>query len=982
MDDPSQLSPSIPATRLSSNTPGPATRDFQHSAPNPYCMPYVPHGAPPASHHSATLAPHPAYYSFQYPAYHYSQSQHVYRPAQTAPITPGQFYGTAATTPQTPLTPAPRTRRKRPAVSTVTAPPSTRRRRNTENQPAPTTHTNFHATTPGSTQPSAVYGVGPVLPLSDLHELTRQEDFTFASFGSIANKAAKKSSSAASDVWYFTMRAVSGEKPNAMVQPSEDQLYTERPKNAAYVACRLCKKGDWFAWKCVEGQTTRICEHLQSRHWSVYRELVVSKKLKGWEKTAKLRHGPFENARASSEGREPFTLEGFYDRLAKWIVVDDQSINVIESPELRDLLLFIGTELTENNLPHRTKLTEIIVESFKKEYAELMNDIQNALGRVSLTSDGWSRTSLSSHLAITAHYMVMSSDGHLILRSRLIAFRKLEGSHTGENMAKVLWRVINDLNIVDRIGMITLDNASNNNTMMEHLERLFPTVQRMPAPIIIFDREGNRIRCFPHVTNIAVKTGVTYITKLAEQDTEVLAEEIEEYFEREPTTDDFDYLDALKSDVVATARKLVSACRSSGQRREELKDSIVSGNLGGIFGDNGLRVVALLRDVDTRWSSIFLMIDRVLELYPAIKIMLEKPQYTDIQDLLLNDTQLRVLSDIRQFLYVFHTVQEIVSADKTPTLSKVLPLYEKLIMVLQDLKRVIPNLTHVISASEGKLVEYLEMARKTRIYSLAMFINPTIKLQWAETHWGMTDRDNAKKWTRESMLEHYCVMRTEKASLPASTLPRTASCRTVNIGTDASRAQATGFARFNALAQSLSSGSLSSESSMSSHPTTSSEVIAAPEQTLSDAEQAVLDEAVVDEELQRWLALGIITNAREVEEFDLVRFWQSKKFEFPILYKIALDVLPVQASAVPCERVFSSSKETDSLRRANLSPEMMEVLQILKYLVRSERLEFMQGRLAKEDECTVLDLEPSVLNNFVISGNVDQLEALIDSTNF
>ncbi|KZT22549.1 hypothetical protein NEOLEDRAFT_1020711, partial [Neolentinus lepideus HHB14362 ss-1] len=61
---------------------------------------------------------------------------------------------------------------------------------------------------------------------------------------------------------------------------------------------------------------------------------------------------------------------------------------------------------------------------------------------------------------------------------------------------------------------------------------------------------------------------------------------------------------------------------------------------------------------------------------------------------------------------------------------------------------------------------------------------------------------------------------------------------------------------------------------------------------------------------------------------------------FPLLYRVALDILPVQASAVPCERVFSSSGETDTSRRSRLSEFMFEVLQILKYLYHHERLEF------------------------------------------
>ncbi|KDQ54446.1 hypothetical protein JAAARDRAFT_103362, partial [Jaapia argillacea MUCL 33604] len=59
---------------------------------------------------------------------------------------------------------------------------------------------------------------------------------------------------------------------------------------------------------------------------------------------------------------------------------------------------------------------------------------------------------------------------------------------------------------------------------------------------------------------------------------------------------------------------------------------------------------------------------------------------------------------------------------------------------------------------------------------------------------------------------------------------------------------------------------------------------------------------------------------------------------FPLLYRVALDVLPVQATAVPCEQVFSSSKETITARRCKLSPLMLEILQILKYTFRHEKL--------------------------------------------
>jgi len=51
---------------------------------------------------------------------------------------------------------------------------------------------------------------------------------------------------------------------------------------------------------------------------------------------------------------------------------------------------------------------------------------------------------------------------------------------------------------------------------------------------------------------------------------------------------------------------------------------------------------------------------------------------------------------------------------------------------------------------------------------------------------------------------------------------------------------------------------------------------------------------------------------------------------FPTLARIAIDVLPAQASSVPCERMFSGSKQIATDRRASLGPIVFEELVIMK----------------------------------------------------
>ena len=82
------------------------------------------------------------------------------------------------------------------------------------------------------------------------------------------------------------------------------------------------------------------------------------------------------------------------------------------------------------------------------------------------------------------------------------------------------------------------------------------------------------------------------------------------------------YRTALATDIIGVARKLVTVCRASGQRREDFELTIREGNKAGTWKDSKgnpltLTVLQLLRDCETRWSSTFLMLDRVLTLLPV-----------------------------------------------------------------------------------------------------------------------------------------------------------------------------------------------------------------------------------------------------------------------------------------------------------------------------------------------------------------------------
>lgn len=95
-----------------------------------------------------------------------------------------------------------------------------------------------------------------------------------------------------------------------------------------------------------------------------------------------------------------------------------------------------------------------------------------------------------------------------------------------------------------------------------------------------------------------------------------------------------------------------------------------------------------------------------------------------------------------------------------------------------------------------------------------------------------------------------------------------------------------------------------------------------------------------------------------------------------------MDYLPIQATSVPCERVFSSAKDTDTAKRNRISPALMEALQMLKYLLKKERLNFMKGWSTSEEAATSAVSEASKaagLSSLFVDDPDTALDALLKS---
>jgi len=96
---------------------------------------------------------------------------------------------------------------------------------------------------------------------------------------------------------------------------------------------------------------------------------------------------------------------------------------------------------------------------------------------------------------------------------------------------------------------------------------------------------------------------------------------------------------------------------------------------------------------------------------------------------------------------------------------------------------------------------------------------------------------------------------------------------------------------------------------------------------------------------------------------------KGHRTDYPTLYALALDILPIQASSVPCERIFSSAKETTNPRRNRIRPKLMEALQILKSAIKLTDLDFTVG---SDRETELAQLEYLMEEEVIIPNDVNK----------
>lgn len=171
-----------------------------------------------------------------------------------------------------------------------------------------------------------------------------------------------------------------------------------------------------------------------------------------------------------------------------------------------------------------------------------------------------------------------------------------------------------------------------------------------------FNPKKQRVRCYAHIINICSSHVVAAITSKSKSksipsssetlvDSDDSGDSDDQWDDGKVDASDDDlgppdisdlnseeWFEGIERDPLKRARRIVRLLRSSDQRKEEFRKFIRDGNELGFFmseNEDGKHVpvkvedLQLLRDVKTRWDSVYLMVRRLRQLRPVSYLALD-----------------------------------------------------------------------------------------------------------------------------------------------------------------------------------------------------------------------------------------------------------------------------------------------------------------------------------------------------------------------
>lgn len=183
------------------------------------------------------------------------------------------------------------------------------------------------------------------------------------------------------------------------------------------------------------------------------------------------------------------------DLRAKLVVDMNLPLTVFENQYMQELFHLYDPTLDSIASSHWSIRQDI--DKLYMSYKEVLyKDLNHALTRIHLSFDMWTSPNNKAMMAVTAHYIDLSKRH----QSCLLGLRQHEGDHSGARLSQTLSAVVSEWGLTSReIGVVIADNATSNDTCLEHFW------QMTDPDLSPSDIKHRRVRCYGHILNLVAK---------------------------------------------------------------------------------------------------------------------------------------------------------------------------------------------------------------------------------------------------------------------------------------------------------------------------------------------------------------------------------------------------------------------------------------------------------------------------------------------
>ena len=531
---------------------------------------------------------------------------------------------------------------------------------------------------------------------------------------------------------------------------------------------------------------------------------------------------------SSARDRQVMNRDRLKERVLRIIIAGNLSFSFAENPEFVDLLNDAYPDMPAPT--HKTVVDFLHAKATltKAELRELLSKLES---KVSLALDVWTTRSGLAFLGTTSpwasfvgdfycnvkvkpdaanppfHVTMLMCVGvtiHFIdenfrLQQELLGFVPLTGHHTGEYMAEVVYDLLEEYGIKEKLFCITTDNASNNIALVKELSYL------LANDGISWDYKTHHIPCLAHIINLVVQKFLKVLVKDLDVEDDLAFDDLtaaDIQAAAETTIADNEFDPASFGVILGKIRSIAKSIRGSSLRWEIFQQACKSYDM---------EPMTIPLDITVRWNSAYRMLLQALYLRRPIHRYVDdciakassdrlKRPWMEMQ---LSNAEWEQAEVLLMFLLPFKRCTARFECNSEYTeIDYVFFAYNTMYDHIDDVKAKLESNTGIgtlpcakymlkaIGEMEVVLKKYYEKTVFPTVYADGMILNPRTKLIiFEDPSWEDTSAEEYSNACRRRFVEMYDTTNATSASTvsPSTASPSIASPSIVSPSTSAAR---------------------------------------------------------------------------------------------------------------------------------------------------------------------------------------------------